>query len=136
MNLKLRGFAFTETQKHQLTSKKEISVCDLVYVELNPGKFYRTIGALGVYRKAFIEFRFCDQSIYQIMLSEISVDGYSYHPNRFAAAFKRIKKPDISYIEANRLSLKKLPILISRVEIDSLLDNRRNSFEGEYSEGI
>lgn len=131
-NLKLKGFAFTETQLQQLTSRKEISVCDLVMVELNTGKFYRTLGALGVYRKAYLQFRFCDESIYRVMLSEISVDGYSYHPNRFAAAFKRISKPNMVYSEKNRLSLKKLPVLASRAVIDSLIANHRNVFEGEY----
>lgn len=131
-SLKQKGFAFTEAQRNELTSKSQIGICDLFSIEFNPGKLYRTLGALGVYKKAYLQFSFCDGSQYKVMLSDISVDGYSYHPNRFAAAFKRIKKPTIEYSHANRLTIKKLPILASRQQIDSLLDKHENWVVGEY----
>jgi hypothetical protein len=124
-------FAFTETQRLELNSKR-ISTCDLVEVGLEPGKFKRTLGAIGVYKGAALLFRFCDNSQYKVILSDISVDGYSYHPNRFGAAFGRINTPRISYDEKNKLRMRKLPIYKRKDKIDSILSVSTNPIVGLY----
>jgi len=130
--LGIKKFAFTETQKNELFSAKDISICDIVEVGLDPGQYKKQFGALGVYRGSSLLFRFCNGDQYKVFLSDIMVDAYSYHPNRFNAAFKRIAIPSIQYQEANRLKLKNLRIVNTKAGIDSQIANPRNPIVGEF----
>ncbi len=131
-NLGINYFAFTESQRAEVYSNKDLGACDIVEVGFNPGKFIRTLGALGVYKHASLQFRFCDGTKYKVELSDISVDGYSYHPNRFAAAFKRVQGSKVKYNPANRLVQPHLTVYNTREEIDSILAHNKNFVVGEY----
>jgi hypothetical protein len=132
LRLGIKYFGFTATQIKEVMSKDDVSICDIVEVGLDPGTFKRTFGAIGVYRDAALLFKFCDGKKYRVQLEDISVDGYSYHPNRFYAAFNRLKTPTIKYNIENRLEIKTLRIVSTRDRIDSIVSNNQYPFVGEF----
>jgi hypothetical protein len=130
--LPIEGCLYLPDEVRMLIRDSNFDLCDVVKVIVDVGDYKVSLGAIGKYNNASLLFHFCDGSIYRVKLLPISTDGYSYHPNRIAAAFGKIARPALSYSSGNKVQMKKLPLISSETSLDQDITNSKTDLKGIF----